>query len=466
MCGRSPPVTFDNHFVTNRLNASARPCQPQMPGRGRLGRITLSSFAVGLVIVGSLLVFAPVSDEVSAYEVRAPVYIVGDSEFTTANGVVSGSGTQWDPYVISGWDLEDFAAALEIKDTDAHFIVSDCYMHDSTYAILLSNARNGTVIGCNVSANYHGLYVDSCGNITISDNHLSMNMVRGLFLNNSTNITVTGNIIELNGEDGLFEWGGSGSFEIVGNSIVDNLDSGIEIMNPARIVQNTIANNQWFGIGLVESGSIIHHNNIIGNVIQAYQDDTTFSSWDNGYPEGGNYWGDYAGADQMRGPAQDQPGSDGIGDTPRNVPVGNQDRYPLMEPFEANRPPVPSFEVTPASGDTSTLFEFNASASWDYETPATGLLFRWDWDDDGTWDTGWSNESNATHTFASSGSHTVNLEIKDANDTTAECSLQVDVVEVIPELTALYVPLTAASLCLLLLALSSFANARRREGSD
>jgi len=54
--------------------------------------------------------------------------------------------------------------------------------------------------------------------------------------------------------------------------------------------------------------------------------------WNDGYPSGGNYWSDYTGVDEKSGPNQDQPGSDGIGDTPYFIDGYNQDRYPLMYP--------------------------------------------------------------------------------------------------------------------------------------
>jgi hypothetical protein len=64
--------------------------------------------------------------------------------------------------------------------------------------------------------------------------------------------------------------------------------------------------------------------------------------WDNGYPSGGNYWKDQSPkSDYYSGPNQDQPGSDGIVDTPYDLGYGNKDRYPFMNPYRE-----PCFEVT------------------------------------------------------------------------------------------------------------------------
>lgn len=56
--------------------------------------------------------------------------------------------------------------------------------------------------------------------------------------------------------------------------------------------------------------------------------------WDNGYPTGGNYWSDYNGTDFYGGPHQNETGSDGIGDTPYCILLGNRtmnvDNYPLF----------------------------------------------------------------------------------------------------------------------------------------
>jgi hypothetical protein len=81
------------------------------------------------------------------------------------------------------------------------------------------------------------------------------------------------------------------------------------------------------------SNNWIYHNNLIGNPNQAYDNSNNGNQWENGYPSGGNYWSDYTGNDSYKGPNQDIPGSDGIGDTPYIIDADSQDNYPLMEPF-------------------------------------------------------------------------------------------------------------------------------------
>jgi hypothetical protein len=82
---------------------------------------------------------------------------------------------------------------------------------------------------------------------------------------------------------------------------------------------------------------MIYHNYFISNMRQVYDssmDDFSVTPsvnfWDFSYPLGGNYWSDYAGLDVKSGSNQDQPGSDGIGDTPYIIYENNKDNYPLM----------------------------------------------------------------------------------------------------------------------------------------
>lgn len=92
------------------------------------------------------------------------------------------------------------------------------------------------------------------------------------------------------------------------------------------------------------------------------------------------------------------------------------------EGFDPNNQPVASFTITPTSGTTLTLFEFNASGSSDEENGNSTLEVRWDWENDGSWDTDWSANKIASHQFTIVGDYTVVVEVRDSRglkDTTA-----------------------------------------------
>jgi len=84
---------------------------------------------------------------------------------------------------------------------------------------------------------------------------------------------------------------------------------------------------------------LFYHNNFINNNEWQVNDigpffglDYSVNTWDAGYPSGGNYWSDYTGVDLYSGAYQNEPGSDGIGDTSYvTTPYGNNaDNYPFM----------------------------------------------------------------------------------------------------------------------------------------
>jgi len=100
---------------------------------------------------------------------------------------------------------------------------------------------------------------------------------------------------------------------IYGNNILDNGRAGIDIQ---------YSNNNK-----------VYHNSFAGNAPLASSSSSTNTDWDNGYLSGGNYWADNPDRrDNYRGPDQDQPGSDGIGDTSYVIDSARAqvDNYPLM----------------------------------------------------------------------------------------------------------------------------------------
>ncbi len=95
-----------------------------------------------------------------------------------------------------------------------------------------------------------------------------------------------------------------------------------------------------------------------------------------------------------------------------------------VTPEPANTAPTASFSVSPISGDLTTVFTVNASASRDNEDPRDSLQVKWDWENDGKWDTDWSFEKVLTHQYSLADIYTIALKVKDTGGLTS-CTSQV-----------------------------------------
>ncbi len=94
---------------------------------------------------------------------------------------------------------------------------------------------------------------------------------------------------------------------------------------------------------------------------------------------------------------------------------------------EPNTPPVALFTISPDNGDTDTEFIFDASGCSDKEDLSEDLQIRWDWEDDGEWDTEFSVEKTINHQFSKAGNFTVSLEVKDRDGLTTITSKNIEV---------------------------------------
>lgn len=83
---------------------------------------------------------------------------------------------------------------------------------------------------------------------------------------------------------------------------------------------------------------------------------------------------------------------------------------------DSSENPIASFMVTPSHGSSNIDFQFDASNSTDDNTDLADLMFRWDWESDGQWDTDWSNQFNISHTFNEEGNYSVRMAVKDGGD--------------------------------------------------
>ncbi len=85
-------------------------------------------------------------------------------------------------------------------------------------------------------------------------------------------------------------------------------------------------------------------------------------------------------------------------------------------------PPIPTFTVEPDSSSVATIFLFNAAGSSDPYTPQDQLKYRWDWQNDGSWDTPFMDDSTFYHKYELPGIYKVMLEVKNnysVTDTTS-----------------------------------------------
>lgn len=99
----------------------------------------------------------------------------------------------------------------------------------------------------------------------------------------------------------------------------------------------------------------------------------------------------------------------------------------IDDPGSNNNTPTASFVVSPLFGSTSTTFNFDANGCTDDEDATTALQVRWDWENDGNWDTNYSATKTSTHQYQTEGSKTIKLEVKDLGGLTNTTIKQVSV---------------------------------------
>ncbi|TSA33889.1 MAG: hypothetical protein D4R64_13265 [Porphyromonadaceae bacterium] len=89
-------------------------------------------------------------------------------------------------------------------------------------------------------------------------------------------------------------------------------------------------------------------------------------------------------------------------------------------------PPTASCNSFPILGDTTILFELDAGKSVNSQGFTSGLTFRWNFESDSTWDTGWGSESAIGHRFTIPGTYKVIVEVSDFEGLTDTASIVIE----------------------------------------
>lgn len=246
---------------------------------------------------------------------------------TSSGNIIANNNASYNGVVGEGW----YGIYLTDSSND-NLIVNNIANNNGAYGIHLSTScLNNTIKGNILNGNMYGVYMfTGCSKNIIEGNLISGNKANGIDLRfNCNRNTIRDNIITDNQVAGISLLD-SGENEILSNDIRSNIRFGIQIQG--RSDGNTVEGNNISksptGIFVESSSNIFHSNRLIDNVVQVV--DRGENAWNAPYPVGGNAWSDYSGVDERSGPAQDVPGADGFGDTPREINNRSRDMYPVM----------------------------------------------------------------------------------------------------------------------------------------
>ncbi|MEA2626349.1 MAG: hypothetical protein QOD06_2394 [Candidatus Binatota bacterium] len=185
---------------------------------------------------------APSQANSGSYEPHEYIRIASDAAFLTPlSGVVRGSGSAADPYVIEGWDIVGYSGGIYVAHTRAHLVIrANRIVGGTDYGISLDDVDNVTVEENVLSDDKLGVSVATSRGVAIRDNFVEQQWHKldaGFQVTDSHGVAISGNdlraiargsaegrsyAIEVTGS----QPGASGDVVVAGNDI-DRCEQGI-----------------------------------------------------------------------------------------------------------------------------------------------------------------------------------------------------------------------------------------------
>jgi parallel beta-helix repeat protein len=285
------------------------------------------------------------------------------------------------------------------------------------FGIYLYSSDNNTLAANTANSNYSGISLGYSDNNILTGNTANSNYDTGIPLHSSKNNTLTSNTANSNDQTGI-SLSYSDNNILTGNTANSNR-YGISFYCASdnnSLADNTFSNNRY-GIHIYYfSYDNLIYNNYFNNTNNFYLFLVTRNFWNITKTAGinivggpylsGNFWAKPNGTGFSQ-TCEDADG-DGICDSIYTLASGNVDYLPLT--FLLNRPPEANANG-PYVGDEGSPITFDGSASSDPD--GDELQYRWDFDNNGSWDTAWLSVPTATYTWDDDWSGTAKLEVTD-----------------------------------------------------
>ncbi len=211
---------------------------------------------------------------------RTAIRINHDIDLATQAAIEGwpGDGSEDDPYVIEGYEIDGtgHGYCIYVGNTSSHFIIRDNRLHNASgrgqiyyrnSGINFHNVTNGTVRENVIMDCGFGIMLNhGCTNNTVTGNSVSYNKDYGIYLYTSTYNTLSGNTV-FNNTRGIYVLHRSHHTTVTQNVIEHNAQNGIllQLADHNTISDNIIKFNQQGSIYISNSGHTHLSNNEISN---------------------------------------------------------------------------------------------------------------------------------------------------------------------------------------------------------
>ena len=326
------------------------------------------------------------------------------SELIASNGW-NGNGTEGNPYVIEGLDIDAQGApnAIFIGGTTQHLIIRGCFLHNTTYGLgslpnngncgaTIYNARNVTLEQNVCTGSGRGLALYQSANVTISNNtcygnvhgiglyyshdnflvgnNCTSDATDGIHFEESTGNAIESNRVIMNGRYGICLVSNCNSNLVANNTVANNSNAGIRFSTACSlnlVMGNLITGNLGYGFSLLSSND----NEIHGNVIRENRGATSEFNPANvqGFDSGNNHWNSTAYGNRWGDWREPDANGDGIVDASYKIDGGsNYDQLPIAATFV--------LILNPINGETvnTSMVIVSGSADPDYPLWINGAL--------------------------------------------------------------------------------------------